>query len=445
MSLQRKIGAPQLWAIAVGMVISGQYFGWNFGFTAGGLYGLIIAAFMVTVFYLCFMFSYAELTTAIPHAGGAMAYAYKAFGPLLGYISGIACLLEFTFAPPAIAVAIGSYVHFLFPFIAAHAATIAAFIICIMINLSGTKNVAWFEFIVTITALFGLLFYYAFGLAKVNISHLSGGQHFLPHGISGIFAAIPFAIWLYLGIEGGAMAAEEVREPHKDISKGFIMAILTLTACSFFTIFITVGLDGTMRSVTDHPLPYALLLAYPFHQWLSYLIDILGLFGLFASLNGLIIGYSRQAYALARAGYLPRLLANLSRQNVPHWALIIPGIFGIIVAGSASFSNSLIILAVFAATLTYFISLLALFKLRKTNKALYRPFKVFYPIVPFIAIILGMVCLASVFYYAILNNKLHIFIYEIPLLAVLACIIVIATIYFFYRRHRQGIFNLDKK
>ena len=187
MNLQRNISATQLWAIAVGMVISGQYFGWNYGFSVGGLWGLIIAALIVTLFYLCFMFSYAELAISIPSAGGPSAYARRAFGPLCGYLAGIACLVEFTFAPPAIAVSIGSYLHFLFPVINPHIGAIAAFIFCILINLSGTRNLAVFETIVTLIALGGLVIFYSIGLPHVKLSYLVPTHHFLPFGIHGIF------------------------------------------------------------------------------------------------------------------------------------------------------------------------------------------------------------------------------------------------------------------
>lgn len=426
MPLHRHLSAKHLWAIAVGMVISGQYFGWNFGFATGGLYGLILAALLVTIFYLCFMFSYAELATAIPHAGGPSAYAQTAFGPMMGYLSGIACLIEFTFAPPAIAVSIGSYLHFLLPFINPHIAAISAFIICITINLTGTHNVAKFETVVTLIALAGLILYYAYGLPQINWHHFMPGKQVLPHGVHGIFASIPFAIWLYLCIEGGAMAAEEVKDPCKDISKGFIVAIITLALCSLFTIVTTAGLEPQQHHVTDYPLPHALILAYPSKHWLPYVIDIVGLFGLFASLNGIIIGSSRQVFALAREGYLPRFLSQLSRQHVPYWALIIPGLFGIVCAGSADLSNSLIIVAVFGATVTYCISLSALFKLRHSHPHLKRPFKVLYPIIPAIALCIGLICLVAIVYYALLPNHLQLFDISINLVYVVLGLVFIA-------------------
>src|SRR6195952_2430885 len=112
----KKILKPvHLWAIAVGLVISGEYFGWNFGWGVAGTVGFLIATLVITVMYVTFIFSYTELTTSIPHAGGAFAYAYRAMGPFGGLIAGYATLIDFLLATPAIAFALGSYLHFLYP------------------------------------------------------------------------------------------------------------------------------------------------------------------------------------------------------------------------------------------------------------------------------------------------------------------------------------------
>ena len=72
-ALKKAINALQLWAIAVGLVISGEYFGWNYGWQTSGTIGFLISTLLVTVLYVTFIFSYTELTAAIPSAGGAFA------------------------------------------------------------------------------------------------------------------------------------------------------------------------------------------------------------------------------------------------------------------------------------------------------------------------------------------------------------------------------------
>ncbi|HCF7907632.1 TPA: ethanolamine permease, partial [Klebsiella pneumoniae] len=102
-TLKRTLGSFRLWGIAVGLVISGEYFGWSYGWSQAGTMGFMVVALAIAAMYCAFIFSFTELTTAIPHAGGPFAYAYRAFGPTGGFIAGFATLIEFVFAPPAIA------------------------------------------------------------------------------------------------------------------------------------------------------------------------------------------------------------------------------------------------------------------------------------------------------------------------------------------------------
>lgn len=222
MALQKQLKPIHLWAISVGMVISGQYFGWNYGFEQGGIIGLAIATLIVTVFYTTFMFSYAELSTSIPQAGGPSAYARRAMGPFGGYMAGMACLLEFIFAPPAIAVSTGAYIHFLIPAVNPVYATVGAFIFFILLNLIGVKEVAVIELTATILALIGLSIFYVAGLPHVEASNILNDNSFL-NGPTGVLAAIPFAVWFYLAIEGGAMGAEEVENPRKTFRKALLV------------------------------------------------------------------------------------------------------------------------------------------------------------------------------------------------------------------------------
>lgn len=387
MALQKQLKPIHLWAISVGMVISGQYFGWNYGFEQGGIIGLAIATLIVTVFYTTFMFSYAELSTSIPQAGGPSAYARRALGPFGGYIAGIACLLEFIFAPPAIAVSTGAYLHFLVPAVNPVYATVGAFIFFVLLNLIGVKEVAVIELTATIVALIGLSIFYVAGLPHVQTSNIFNAHSFI-NGPTGVLAAIPFAVWFYLAIEGGAMAAEEVENPKKNIPKGFIGAIITLATATLFTLFVTAGLGGGSGKLADYPLPQALSSVYG--NGISTVVAIIGLFGLIASLNGIIMGFSRQTYALARDGYFPKFLAKTNKKGVPVGGLLIPGAIGVICAGSATFANALIILSVFGAMMMYCISLVSLFILRKKEPNLSRPFKVNYPVVPSVALVLGI-------------------------------------------------------
>src|ERR1700744_2156454 len=143
--LKKVLRPIHLWAIAVGLVISGEYFGWNLGWGVSGTIGFLIATLIITIMYITFVFSYTELTTSIPHAGGAFAYAYRAMGPIAGLIAGYATLIDFLFATPAIGFALGSYLHFLYPAIPVIGAAAILNIIFIGLNISGIKESAFFS------------------------------------------------------------------------------------------------------------------------------------------------------------------------------------------------------------------------------------------------------------------------------------------------------------
>src|SRR5205823_12391857 len=91
------------------------YFGWSLCLEKGGTLGLALATLFIIIMYLAFTFSYTELACSIPKAGGAFDYANRALGKNMGFIAGMAQNIEFIFAPPAIAFAIGAYFNLFFP------------------------------------------------------------------------------------------------------------------------------------------------------------------------------------------------------------------------------------------------------------------------------------------------------------------------------------------
>lgn len=398
-SLKKVLKPVHLWAIAVGLVISGEYFGWNYGWGVAGTMGLLIATLIVTVFYIVFIFSFTELTAAIPHAGGPFAYAYKALGPIGGMIAGYATLVEFLLAPPAIAFALGSYVHFLYPAIPVLTTGIVCFVVFTLINLLGIKESAVFTLVVTLLAVAELLLF--MGIVAPAFSMDNFVQHAMPAGWAGVFAAIPFAIWFYLAIEGVAMAAEEVEQPQKTIPRGYIYGIFTLVVLALGVMIFTGGITDWRRlSNIDYPLPEAIGIVLGKQNNLTKLFAGIGLFGLIASFHSIIVGYSRQIFALARSGYLPAYLAGVNKKfRTPHRALLAGGGIGIIALCAGS-TDKAIIIAALGAIVLYIISMISLFILRRKEPDLERPFKVpFYPWFPLIALLLAILCLIAIVWY----------------------------------------------
>lgn len=398
-SLLKVINTTQLWGIAVGMVISGEYFGWNYGLGVAGTVGFIIATLLVSVFYVAFIFSYTELTASMPDAGGPFTYASRAFGPTVGFLAGFASIIGILMAPPAIAAALGAYAHFLHPNIPALWVSIGAYFVFVAINILGIKESANLSVVITMLSVVELVVF--MGL----VSPAYETQNLLAHnsGISAtaLFAAIPFAVWFYIGIEGVAMVAEEVRDPIRTIPRGYLLSIGTLVVLALGTMILSAG-AGDWRQITssDYPLPATLAMVLgPNNVW-AKLFAGLGLFGLIASFHGTTIGYSRQIYAMARDGYLPRQLGIVnSRFRTPHWSLIVGGIIGLLALFSGT-TDKIITLSALGTVVMYLISLVCLFALRRREPAMERPFRVpFYPFLPMLALVLGSVCLLAMVYF----------------------------------------------
>lgn len=426
--LKRALTAVHLWAIAVGLVISGEYFGWNYGWGVAGTVGFLIATLIVTVLYITFVFSFTELTTSIPQAGGPFAYSLRAFGPLGGIIAGYATAAELVLAAPAIAFALGSYLHFLYPACPVLHTAIACYLIFTAINLLGVKESAVFSLVVTVLAVGELLIFMGIVAPHFELHNFTNGA--FPIQWSGIFAALPFAIWFYLGIEGTAMMAEEAQDPMRTIPKGYILGILTLVLLAIGVMLATGG-AGDWHAFTrlDYPLPQAIATVMGKDSGLTKLFTGLGLFGLIASFHGIITSYGRQIFALGRSGFLPAALGTIHpRFQTPHRALIAGSGIGLIALLSGTV-DKLIILSALGAIVMYIISMASLLQLRRREPHTIRPFRTpLYPWFPCIALLLSVLCLLAVLYTSPMLSGIF-----------FAGLAATAAIYWLIKRYKTGM------
>ena len=397
--LKRVLKPVHLWAIAVGLVISGEYFGWNYGWGVSGTIGFLIATIIITIMYVTFIFSYTELTAAIPHAGGAFAYAYRAMGPFGGLIAGYATLIDFLFATPAIAAALGGYLNFLYPQIPIIPSALFFNVVFMGINISGVKESATFSVFITVLAVAELLLFMS--VVGPSFKMTTFLSHPMPFGWSGVFAALPFAVWFYLAIEGVAMVAEEVKEPKKNIPKGYISGLATLIFLAFGVMIFTGGITHweKLSTVLD-PLPESIAIALGKANGLTKIFAGIGLFGLIASFHGTILASSRQVFAMARSGYLPKFLAQLNLKfKTPHWAIIAGGIISAIALFTDKI-DQIVIMSALGAVFMYMMSMISLFILRTKEPNLERPFSSpFYPVFPAVALVISAVAMLAIIYY----------------------------------------------
>ncbi|POY35084.1 ethanolamine permease [Solitalea longa] len=405
--LQKTLSPFMLWGLGVGYVISGMYFGWNLGLEKGGTLGMAIATLVIMLMYVTFTFSYTELACAIPKAGGVFDYAGKALGKNVGFVAGIAQTVEFIFAPPAIAFAIGAYFNAFFPQIPILASALVVYCLFTALNIYGIKAAASFEAIITVLAVGELLLFAGLSAPSFKTENLV--RNAFPNGWSGAFAAIPFAIWFFLGIEGVANVTEETKNPQKDIIKGFGWAIFTLVILCVLVFVYSIGVggwetivfkNGISGATSDSPLPLALAKITGDNHVMYHLLITIGMFGLIASFHGLILAAGRSTYEMGRVRNMPTFLGVISgRFQTPANALLGNMVIGIIALLSGR-TGELIILSVFGALTLYIISMISLIVLRRKHPQLNRPFKVpFYPWFPILALAIASISLIAMFIY----------------------------------------------
>lgn len=419
--LSRTLTPLMLWGLGVGYVISGMYFGWNLGLEKGGTLGLAIATFFIIILYITFTFSYAELASAIPKAGGGFDYSRRAFGDTWGFIAGMAQNIEFIFAPPAIAFAIGAYFNLFFPSVPIIVISIISYILFTALNIRGVKISALFELGITLFAVGELLLF-----AGITLPHFSSDAFFensLPNGISGIFAALPFAIWFFLGLEGIANVAEETINPQRTIKVGFSSALITLITLCLLVFAGAVGVGGWENivykadgSTSDSPLPLALINIVGENNFLYHLLITVGLFGLIASFHGLILAAGRASYEFGKVRFAPPVFGKIHPTfHTPANALLLNMSIGILALLTGK-TAEIITIAVFGALFLYFFSMLSLIKLRRSEPELHRPFKVpFYPFFPYTALVITVVALIAMI---VFNFVLFLLFFSIMLISV---------------------------
>ncbi|WP_448618361.1 ethanolamine permease [Geodermatophilus sp. URMC 65] len=370
--------------LGVSAVISGDYAGWNFGLAEGGFGGLLIAVVLMAVMYTAMVFGLAELGSALPTAGGGYTFARRALGPWGGYATGVAVLIEYAIAPAAIATFIGAYVESLglFGITDGWWVYLAVYALFVGIHLLGVGEALKAMFAVTVVALAGLVVFLAGAIPRFDGALLldiaptdaAGASAFLPYGLIGIWAAFPFAIWFFLAVESVPLAAEEARDPARSMPRGIVAAMAVLVVLAVLMLVFTPGAAGSAAIAGSGNPPVDALAGAGAPEGLTTVVNYAGLFGLVASFFSIIYAYSRQTFALSRAGYLPRALSVTNARKAPMLALLVPGAIGFVLSLTGQ-GAMLLNMAVFGATVSYVLMMISHIVLRRREPDLPRPYR----------------------------------------------------------------------
>lgn len=409
-ALKRPLRVLDIWALGVGVVITGEYFGWNLALKNNGPVAVLVASLIVCLLYLTWVLALSELSVAMPFAGGPLAYGRRAVDPSLGFIMGWSMFLECQFATIATALATGGYIAFLLDprdpsstvQVGTALITVAVFFI---LQAWGVKEQSLAMVVMTYGAILGLVIFW--GLAATNFSwERVWTKPLLPEGKGwrAVLDAVPYCLWWLVIIETVALAAEEAHEPHRTIPRGLVWAQLTLIVLVVLTwLFACGAVDDYQQLAVDAD---GKDISYPLAKVVGsipigksplavYSFGIIALFGMIASYHGMLYGTSRQAFALGRAGYLPQFLGGVhAGRRTPTAALAVCSLVtaGFVVANL--WFKDAVAVALLVSTLTalvwYILAMGCLFVLRRREPALFGKYRApLYRVLPITVVLLS--------------------------------------------------------
>src|SRR2546427_8908553 len=313
-ALNNPLGVIHIWALGAGVVITGEYLGWNFGLPGGGPVGVLVATLIVCVLYLAWVLALSELSVAMPFAGGPLAYGRRAVGKWFGFLMGWSMFLESLFATIGTGLAAGGYIAFLLNpdhpdrNVTTSCATICA-LVFFAIQYAGVKHQAVVMLWLTYAAIAGLVWFWlgaAPGASRARVFT----KPLLPAGWSGVLGAVPYALWWLVIIETVALASEEAHEPHVSIPRGLVLAQITLVVLVLLTWwFASAAAPYAETGAVDYPLPLVFKKVWGTGWFLTAFSAVAGA-GVIVSYNGMSSATSRQSVSLGRGGYLSKAMGK---------------------------------------------------------------------------------------------------------------------------------------
>ena len=378
--LVRTVGLWPTVATAVGIVVASTSMvslGQGFGIAGPGFIIPMVCAMLLNLFVA---FTFAELSSIIPRAGGINHYTLPTMGPFIGIIAVISgYLLVNMFAGSAEASIAGFVVSDVFlPNVSPALISVIFVLILGLINIRGIKLYSWVQLILTILLIGSLVIIGLIGLTGTGSGEpLETTLDFNTMGW-GIFGLTALAFWLFVGIEFVCPMAEEIRKPRIYIPLSMILALLIILVTDLIFGFASikyVALDELANSESPHVLAATAILGRTGQIW----IGITTVLATVSTINTLIMAISRMLYSMAREGQLPSVFGLLNRWGSPWVATVfMTAIFCIfIISGIANAESitALILAGAFCWFVTYIIAHLNVIIMRYKYPNVKRTFK----------------------------------------------------------------------
>ncbi|WP_233385543.1 APC family permease [Methylobacterium sp. C25] len=433
-ALLRVLGPGHVWALGVGIVLVGEFMGWNFAVGKGGPVAALTACWLAGILYTCVAMIDSEITSTVAAAGGQYAQAKHIIGPLAAFNVGLYLVMAYTMLEVSNAIVTGDLIEAfatnagLEGAIDKRAFMVLTVVALAFLNYRGVLATLTLNLVITAAAFAAIVVLFVAAQPwspGVVLKHgdLLGG---LPYGSLGILAAMHFGLWFYLGIEGTTQAAEEVRSPARALPLGTMAGMMTLLIAATITWYVCTGLmpwEYLGQAVT--PLYDAARLTG--NRWLETALFLGTLFATIASANGCINDASRAWFAMGRDRYMPVWFGAVHpTYRTPYRAIVFFAPIAIVFAISTPLDQT-ITLSILSGLLGYTLMALSIILFRRKWPLGSIPRGYVHPLHPLPALILLTLCTTT--YVAVFLG------YGTQLMAMMA-FYIFASVWFVLHRYK---------
>ena len=459
--LRRSLGPWALTAMGIGAIIGTGIFVFT-GVASATRSGpaitvsFVVAGIVSALAALC----YAEVSSKIPISGSAYTYTYATWGEFLAWIVGWGLVLEYALGAATVSVGwSGFFVNILHVFgldlpaawthshwdptpgfVNVPAAIVVLILTALLIR--GTRESSTVNAVIVAIKVAIVLFFIAIGAQHINSSyyHLPPGpQTFLggyfPFGVAGMLGGAAFCFFAYIGFDAVSTAAEEAKNPARDLPIGILAS---LVVCTILFIVVVAILNGMVPfyklNVAD---PVAFAMNYVGLPWASVIISVGAIAGLTTVMLVMMYGQSRIFFSMSRDGLIPPVLTALHPQWRTPW--VTQAIFGVFIAiGGALFPISILGSLTNMGTLAAFVlTSAAVPVLRRRHPELKSAFTV--PFGPYVVPVLSALAALFLMYFLRVGNPYVWGFFPLVWLGFLVWFSIGLIVYFSYGRNRSTV------
>ena len=367
MHIRRVLGPLHVWALGVGIVLVGEFMGWNLAISQGGSLASLLGLWTMGMMYVGQVLMVSEMASVMPEAGGQYTMAKYLLGPLGAFNVGLMLVFEYAMLEAGDVIVVGQLLNSLNPNLQVLPFTILTLLVLAFINYRGAQATLTLNFFITAIAFISviiLLISTNFYDPQSTLLQLREFTNGLPYGKLGVMAAIGYSCWFFLGIEGTAMTADECRSPNRAIPLGAIVGLTTLLIGGTITWFVCSGLiPANKLGESVYPLYEAALATGKLYVAIALFVG--SILACLASANGCINDASHAWAALSRDALLPNIFSQEHPKYHSHYRAILFLLPISLAFALTGMLDQVVTFSIFSALMVYLLTCIMMYRFRK--------------------------------------------------------------------------------